>query len=577
MTQAEVFPFYKRQKRLRYIAFLCLILSSCYSKKPDKSHLFVILDSKPSSLDPRKATDANGMRLAGLIFNGFVKHGDGGELLPDAALNWRLDGLAWTFHLKPDLTFSNGRPVAREDILFSFEEFKKESSPFHFAFKNIRSVEVMPAGSQRSSKAEIKRSSADFKPPFQNSRGRARGKLYQPDLKNHRFKGKKASVESGSETDSFGQHSKSSNPAGGMTVKISMKDFQAPFLYSDLPVIKILPKKEILESPQKFQKKPFGAGDFELMENSYHQILLKRRAEPEAFLPRYISFQIIRDSFTRTQKMLSGESDLAPSVAPLQKIAQFQRQKQNFYVLSRPGLSTTYLLINLRHKLLQNKELRKALSLSINRREIIKHKLYGYAAPAKAFIHPDNGFFNQKLKEPAFDLPQAQSIISALGLSGRELKLSSSNNRDTVNKAQVLASQMSQTGLRISLQSNEWGAFYKDVGQGAYEIALMKWVGALDPDIYRVAFHSENRPPKGRNRSFYTNPKLDKLLDQGFKSRDKAKRKQIYDRIQKIIAEDFIVLPLWHDMEVSIAKANIENYHIRPNGDFLSLPLVKKK
>jgi len=89
-------------------------------------------------------------------------------------------------------------------------------------------------------------------------------------------------------------------------------------------------------------------------------------------------------------------------------------------------------------------------------------------------------------------------------------------------------------------------------------------------------FHSENIAPQGRNRSFYANKVLDKLLDQGFTTRDKTKRKQIYDQVQQIIAEDFIVIPLWHDMEVSIVKTNVKNYYLRFNGDFLSLPLAKK-
>ena len=550
MTNSALLSLCKGKIKLNcFFIFLCWVLSACSPTELPKNNLLVILDSKPSTLDPRKATDANGMRLVSLIFNGFVKFGNQGELLPDAASNWELKGLTWTFYLKSGLSFSNGRAVNKEDLLFSFGEFKKKSSPFHSAFKNIRSVEVF---SEKSDRLFKKNRLGD---PDRSSVKKLDTNFIEEPLKNpskHPIKKK-------------------------LVVKILMKSFQAPFLYSDLPVIKILPKKEILESPKEFPKKPLGSSDFELVKNSYHQILLKRRTDIKDSSPKFISFQIIRDSFTRTQKMLSGEADLAPSVIPLQKVSQFKRQKQNFRVLSRPGLSTTYLLINLKNKRLKNKKLREALSLSIYREEIIKYKLQGYAVPAKSFINPENHFFNKELAEPVFDLQRAKEIVHTLGLKGVSLQLSSSNNQDTVNKARVLASQISQTGLKVKLQSNEWGAFYKDVGQGAYEIALMKWVGVMDPDIYRVAFHSDNMTPKGRNRSFYTNEVLDKLLDQGFTTRDKIKRNQIYDQVQQMIAQDFVVIPLWHDMEVSILKANVENYHLRFNGDFLSFPLVKKK
>lgn len=480
-------------------------------KELAKETLFVVLDSRPNTLDPRKATDANGMRITSLIFNSLVQLGEKNPV-PDLAESWKLEGLTYSFYLKPDLQFSNGRPVNKEDILFSFEEFRKKSSPFHSAFKNIQSVEVLENQNKKQ-----------------------------------------------------------------FIVKISLKQFQAPFLHSDLPVIKILPKQEILKSPKEFQKKPIGTGDFYLVENNFREVLLRRKNTASSSTPKEISFQIIRDSLTRTQKMLSEEVDIAPSVIPLQKIAQFKRQKQKFNVISRPGLSTTYLLLNLKNKLLNNKELRQALSFSIHREEIIKYKLHSYSVPAKAFIPPSNYFFNKKLAEPVFNLQKAKNIIQKLNLEGAEIKLSSSNNQDTVDKARVLASQMSQTGLKISLQSNEWGAFYKDVGQGAYEMALMKWVGVNDPDIYRVAFHSANIAPKGRNRSFYQNKKLDQLLEQGFKERDQLRRSKIYNQIQELIAKDFIVIPLWHDMEVSILKTNVENYQLRYNGDFLTLPLVKRR
>ena len=522
--------------KFNFLFFLCFFIVFCSPKEIPKDTLFVMLDSSPNSLDPRRATDANGMRLSDLIFGGLLKFGNQGLLLPDMAYKWDIRGLTYTFYLKPELSFSNGRKVTKEDILFSFGEFQKKSSPFYSAFKNIESVEV-------------------FHPV------------------------KKEVIESFSKAKESNQAHKESSKSSaevGFVVKITVKQFQASFLYSDLPVIKILPKKEILESSEDFQKKPIGSGSFELVKKSFHQILLKRR-EAANSLPEFISFQIIRDSFTRSQKMLSGESDIAPSVIPLDKIPHFERQKENFHVFSSPSFSTTYLLINLKNKNLKQKELREALSLSINRREIIKYKLKSYAIPARSFINPESYFFNKNITEPLFDLQKAKSLIQKLAMEGRELKLSLSNNQASISKAKVLISQMSQSGVKVSFQSSEWGAFYKDVGRGAYEMALMKWVGVRDPDIYRIAFHSENEAPKGRNRSFYKNKKLDQLLDEGFQTRDKAKRKQIYDRIQKRIAEDFIVIPLWHDMEISVLKKNIKNYHLRPNGDFLSLPLIQKQ
>ena len=558
----------KLTPRLSLFLLVCF-LSSCSTKKLPQDTLFVILDSKPQTLDPRQATSANGMRLVNLIFNSFIKQGDQGGLDPDLALKWHLKGLTWIFYLKPDLKFSNGRELSKEDILFSFEEFKKKSSVFYSAFKNIKSVEVLTQTLDNKMLQNLqtrkKNEGQNVKPTGQEASSKKTLKTYEKSVSNDKAGGK---------TNSSRKNSKKSKKQ--FIVKITMKSFQAPFLYSDLPVIKILPKKEILESYEEFKKGPIGTGDFKVVKNTFREILLKRKTAAGERFPQYISFQIIRDSFTRAQKMLSKEMDMALSVIPLQKISQFKRRNKEFHVFSRPGLSTTYLLINLKNKLLKNKDLRRALSLSVHREEIIKYKLNSYAVPAKSFIPPENYFFNKTLPVPEFNKQKAKRIVEKLNFQGQQLVLSSSNNQDTVSKAKVLASQISQTGLKVSLQPHEWGAFYKDVGQGAFEIALMKWVGVTDPDIYRVAFHSENQAPQGRNRSFYENKYLDQLLDQGFKTKNQKKRKQIYDQIQSLIAKNFVVIPLWHDMEVSIAKANIKNYHLRHNGDFLSLPFVQK-
>ncbi|MCZ0931674.1 MAG: ABC transporter substrate-binding protein, partial [Oligoflexia bacterium] len=203
---------------MRFPFLLLLFLVSCSVKEPAKDTLFVVLDSRPQTLDPRKATSANGMRLIGLIFNSFVKQGNQGELKPDLALSWRLNHLTWTFELKPNLKFSNGRPVLKEDILFSFEEFKKKRSPFYSAFKNIKSVEVLN-----------KRETHDLQ----------------------------------------------------FIVKIHLKAFQAPFISSDLPVLKILPKKEILTAEGDFNKYPMGTGDWTVLKNDFRQILLKRKTNNE--------------------------------------------------------------------------------------------------------------------------------------------------------------------------------------------------------------------------------------------------------------------------------------------------------
>ena len=498
----------KKQLRIKTllipITVFFLVLCQCRPVPIPKDTLTVALDSEPKTLDPRKATDANGMRLVGLLFHGLVKIGPELKVQPDGARSWLQKGQTYTFFLK-DLTFSNGQPVTKEDLLFTFREFQKTSSPFHSAFKNIKSVQV------------------------------------------HKEK-------------------------DALKIQVSLKNFSAIFLSTDLPIIKILPKKEALK--KDFYKNPIGTGPFKLKKKTSRTIVLERRFPSDPNLPKYISFSIIRDAITRVQKILSGGVDIAPSVVSPEKIFLFA--KKGFQILSAPGLSTAYLLLNLKNPLLKNKEVRKALSQAIHREEIIKYKLKGYGLPAVSLITPKNFFFNEKVTFPPFNPAKAQHIIREQGLEGRGLSLACSNNQNSRDKARVLVSQLSKTGLKISLETAEWGAFYEDLSRGQFDMALLKWVGVTDPDIYNLAFHSENQAPRGRNRSFYENKILDDLLEKGLREKDPFKRKDTYDKVQSLISEDLAIIPLWHNKEIAIVKKGIENYILSANGDFSTLTKVTK-
>lgn len=484
--------------------FFCIyLLGACHPHSTPIDTLVVALDSEPQTLDPRKAVDANGMRLVGLLFNGLVKVGPHLKIIPDGAKSWRQDGLVYEFPLKK-LQFSNGRFVSKEDIEFSFQEFMKEGSFFYSAFKNISFIKV--------------------------------------------FK-------------------KEDN----LFVRIRLKKPSATFLSSDLSVIKILPKKE--SSQKGFYKNPIGTGEFKVLKKHSHEILLKRMIQKPSY-PKYLSFVIVRDSFTRVQKTLAGQVDIAPSVIPLGKVSYFK--KKGFQIKTKTGLSTTYLLLNLKNKYLKKKKIRHALAHLIKREEIIRFQLQDYGLKAVSLLHPGNYFFNSHLITSVFDIQKSLQITKDINEEPLKLKLSCSNNKATVDKARVLISQINKGNFSVRLNSYEWGTFYRDLQNGYFDMALMKWVGIMDPDIYRIAFHSDNQAPKGRNRSFYTNSDLDRMLEEGLSIMNKKRRKALYNKVQKIISENIVILPLWHDKEVSILKTDIKGYTLPDNGDFSTLPDARK-
>lgn len=483
-------------------------------KKKTVSHqnVVVALGAEPRSLDPRQGTDANSMRISNLLFQSIVQLNSNQKLIPSAAISWNYHKKIYTFLVNKHIHFSNGRKIKAEDILFSFQEYRSKKNPFSGAFQIIESITIDDKSNEKQ-----------------------------------------------------------------FVVKMQLKTPSAKFLKADLSVLKILPKQETLAAGKDFYRNPIGSGPFYLKNQNSSQIVLAARHDiPNPPQIDQVIFKIIRDNFTLFQKTLNGEIDIVQSELPLDKIHWFQNNKQ-FQVLQAPSSSVSYLLINLKHPCLQKKQLRKVLAWSINRSEIIQHKLHNMARSASSLLTPENFFFNTNIKKFPFKQFHARQILHQLSQCKNQiLSIKSSRSKSAINMVRVIAKGWNQIGLKIQTNSYEWGRFYKDLETGQFQIAFLQWTGIIDPDIYRVAFHSKEHPPQGRNRGFYTNSLLDNLLDQGLIEMNLQKRKIIYDQVQQIIAEDLAFIPLWHKDQIAVVKTNIKHYYLSGLGDFNYLTIVKK-
>ncbi|HVK60838.1 MAG TPA: hypothetical protein VM432_04775, partial [Bdellovibrionales bacterium] len=97
------------------------------------------------------------------------------------------------------------------------------------------------------------------------------------------------------------------------------------------------------------------------------------------------------------------------------------------------------------------------------------------------------------------------------------------------------------------------------------------WVGTIDPDLYRRAFHSKELPPGGRNRGGYSNQALDPILEASSVEIDFNKRKQLFAKIQKMVLDDLAIVPLWYDSEIAIAHRRVKGYKPSADGGYWAL------
>jgi peptide/nickel transport system substrate-binding protein len=356
-----------------------------------------------------------------------------------------------------------------------------------------------------------------------------------------------------------------------VSVKITLKRYKSNFLTGDLPIIKLMPRAESLSGQL------LGSGSYRIVETSESEVRLAAITPHPILAPLMpkLTFKIIHDDFTRFQKLAKGEIDLVINELSPEKVSVFQKRPDQFRVYTYDGLSMTYLLVNLSDPTLQQKPLREALSRAINRRELIKYKLEGLAHEATSILQNSHPYFNHELANPTFNITAARQIIESLDLVGKTLTLKSSNNPAVIDHGRVLAYQLSKSGLRIDLQSFEWGKYYDDIKRGNFQLALMKWTGVFDADIYRNAFHSHELPP-GRNRGRYINAQLDPLLEKAAFTEDEGARKKLYLQIQKIVFDDYAILPLWYEEQVAVMAKKVNGFVPSLNGDFRPLLKVVK-
>jgi peptide/nickel transport system substrate-binding protein len=135
--------------------------------------------------------------------------------------------------------------------------------------------------------------------------------------------------------------------------------------------------------------------------------------------------------------------------------------------------------------------------------------------------------------------------------------------------AAVLQQQLRAVGIVLDIRTFEFATFFADVTSGAYQVYSLRWVGGNeDPDIFEYAFHSDKFPPHGANRSYYVNPRIDALINQGRAETDPSRRKPVYAEIQCILASDMPYINLWFLDNVLVHSRRVRNLPLNPSGNY---------
>jgi peptide/nickel transport system substrate-binding protein len=361
------------------------------------------------------------------------------------------------------------------------------------------------------------------------------------------------------------------------TVIFHLKEPYASFLWNlTNGAIGIVPKG----SKPDLYKSPLGTGPFRFVSNSREEEVIIE-ANPEYFgeapSVRRVRFKVIPDATTRALEMRKGSVDVAQNVLS-PDFVEVLRKQPRLSVTVTPGTNYGYIGFNLTDPILQDKRVRKAIALAINREEIAKYYWRDLVSLASGLLPPNHWAYEKDATTYAYDPAAAARLLDEVGLRDPDgdgpktrfrLAFKTSTEESSRQVAAIIQQQLNRVGLAVDLRSNEFGTFYGDIVRGNFQMFTLRWVGGNnDPDLFERVFHSQQTPPKGWNRGRYHNPRIDELTELARKEPDQEKRKLAYSEIQKIVADDLPYISLWYFKNVILYGRRVSNMTMSPAGDY---------
>jgi len=334
-----------------------------------------------------------------------------------------------------------------------------------------------------------------------------------------------------------------------------------------------------------------GAGPYQLRELTSSAAFLEPNpyyfgAKPK--LPN-VEIKFVQDAAARLLMLVGGSADLIENGVRLDLVAAV-RDRPRVHVETSPSVLLTYLMMNNDDKLLADRRVRRALALALDRPAIITAKLGGLAVPATGLLPPSHWAYWGDVPRWDHDLAAAKRLLDEAGYPDPDgdgprprfhLVYKTSADAFRVAIARVIAAQLAEVGIAVEVRSFEFATFFADVKKGAYQIATMQTTDITEPDFYFMYFHSSWIPtpanPDGFNRWRYRNTEVDRLTTEGREELDREKRIQIYAEVQRLVAEDVPVVPLWHEDNVVLSNIDIQGYTITPNARLIGLRDVTKR
>ena len=474
-----------------------------------------------STLDPAIGYDWQNWSMIKALFNGLMDYEAGTyNLEPDLAKSFTIspDGKIYTFKLREDVKFHNGRKLTAEDIKYSIERAinPKTQSPGQGFFWSIKGFDEMVAG-------------------------------------------KTTQLSGMTVIDPY-------------TLKIELSRPDATFLHvMAINFAFAVPKEEIEKYGQDFGKHPVGTGAFKMKEWKLGQHVVYER-NPDYYktgLPRLdkIVFEVGQEPTVALLRLQRGEVDILGDGIPPARFLQVKNDPQNADLIIEGGqLHTGYVSMNVRIKPFDNKKVRQAVNMAINKQRICKI-INNRAVPANQPLPPAMPGYDKNYKGYAFDPVKAKALMAEAGFpDGVTTELYANNTDPNPRIAQAIQRDLAEIGIKAEIKTLAQSTVI--AAGGEEDQAPMIWSGGMawiadfpDPsNFYGPILGCGGAVKGGWNWAWYCNDKLDALAAKADAMSDpamKAEREDLWRSIFIQLMDDAPWAPVFNEQRFTMRAARL--------------------
>lgn len=315
-----------------------------------------------------------------------------------------------------------------------------------------------------------------------------------------------------------------------------------------------------------FNKNPIGTGSYKLKEfKTAQDIELIANENYFDGKPKIdkILYKFLPDPNTSFLYLKQKNLDIG-GLTPIQIDRQIDDNfKNNYTIIQKPSFAYTYLGFNLNDEKFKDLRIRQALSLAVNRQELVDILFFGYGEICNGPFLPNSFAFNDSVKPITQNIEKAKALLKEAGYDENnpftfEL-VTNTGNDIRINTAQILQYQLQKAGVIMKIRVMEWQAFLNTVVHPRnFEAVLLGWSLALMPDAYPL-WHSSSDKLGGFNLVSYKNEHVDKLIEKGSHTINKDELGKIYQEIFQIISDELPYLFLYIPDAITVVNKDIKN------------------